>query len=247
MTVSGTATLNAPAERVFATLTDPAVLVRAIPWCEQLEALGGDRYRVTITSGTTSTQGTCLYEVALIDPRPPSAFRLKASGSGAPGTVSAEVRITLDDQSDGTTLLRYDADALVGGQVGEVGEQVPTETTKRISHEVFDAVNALLASPTGAPTAAGEAVVAAPSAQGAPVTTGPGAGEVFRSPSEAGARLPSQVKLRDQLPGLLVGAMIALLGVIVGWLLRRTADRGDDRTTDRGDGQPAGAAPVDGA
>jgi len=51
MKVNGTATLNASADRVWAALNDPAVLVRTIPGCEQLEAVGPDSYRMTITAG----------------------------------------------------------------------------------------------------------------------------------------------------------------------------------------------------
>ncbi|MBI4941373.1 MAG: carbon monoxide dehydrogenase subunit G, partial [Actinobacteria bacterium] len=121
MKVSGTATLHASPERVYAALNDPAVLVRTIPGCEQLEAVGPDRFRMTVTAGVASIKGSYLGDVTLADGTPPSAFTLKASGSGAPGTVSADVRVHLDDPGDGTTLLRYDADAVVGGAVGGVG------------------------------------------------------------------------------------------------------------------------------
>ena len=45
MKVAGQATLHAPIERVFAALNDPAVLVRTIPGCQQLEATGSGRLR----------------------------------------------------------------------------------------------------------------------------------------------------------------------------------------------------------
>ena len=40
MKISGAATLHAPADQVWTALNDPAVLVRTIPGCEQLEATG---------------------------------------------------------------------------------------------------------------------------------------------------------------------------------------------------------------
>ena len=131
MKVSGTATLHASPERVYAALNDPAVLVRTIPGCEQLEAVGTDRYRMTVTAGVASIKGSYLGDVALSDGTPPSAFTLKASGSGAPGTVSADVRVRLDDPGDGTTVLHYDADAVVGGAVGGVGQRVLSGVARR--------------------------------------------------------------------------------------------------------------------
>ena len=42
MKVTGTSTLTADRATVWAALNDPAVLVRTIPGCQRLEALGGD-------------------------------------------------------------------------------------------------------------------------------------------------------------------------------------------------------------
>lgn len=66
-----------------------------------------------------------------------------------------------------------------------------------------------------------------PDGQDASATAGPGADDAaLRRPSATGARpsapgLPVPVSLRDQLPGILVGAVMALLGVIIGWRLAR--------------------------
>ena len=81
MKVSGTATLNAPPERVWAALNDPAVLVRTIPGCEQLEAVGTDRYRMTVTAGIASIKGSYLGDVELADHEPFTAFTLRASST----------------------------------------------------------------------------------------------------------------------------------------------------------------------
>ncbi len=235
MKVSGTATLHAPAERVFAALNDPSVLVRTLPGCEQLEAVDGERYRMTITAGVASIKGTYLGDVVLTDPVPPSAFTLRASGSGAPGTVSADVRVTLDDRGDGTTLLRYDADAVVGGPVGGVGQRVLIGVARRTAGEFFHAIDAVLtgtvdasvggtAPRDGGETAPREVVPAAgrlPAQRPAP-----GAGQVFRrppAPSRSGVRAVATAPgiLAGQLPGVLIGATIALLGVLVGWRLGR--------------------------
>jgi uncharacterized protein len=248
--INGTATLNAPRERVWAALNDPAVLVRTIPGCEQLEALGDDRYRMTVTAGVASIKGTYLGEVALTDPAPPKAFTLKAAGSGAPGTVQADVRVTLDDADAGGTLLSYAADAVVGGAVGGVGQRVLAGVAKKTAGEFFRAVDAVLAeavpaasgtgangtggngTPPGVPGQPGsppvEAADGAPTVEqvrdavlaGAPAAPSPQT--VFRRPgSPAGAGRQVHVDLRNQLPGVLVGAVIALVGVWIGARLGR--------------------------
>jgi carbon monoxide dehydrogenase subunit G len=231
--INGTATLNAPRDRVWAALNDPAVLVRTIPGCEKLESVGEDRYAMTVTAGVASIKGTYLGDVALTDPEPPAGFTLKASGSGAPGTVNADVRVTLDDSGDGRTLLTYAADAVVGGAVGGVGQRVLAGVAKKTAGEFFRNVDGVLAehSVAAVPGQAGspalEVAAGAPSVEqvedavnGGSATEPASPARVFTRPPAPGGR-PVHVDVRNQLPGVLVGAAIALLGVWIGSRLER--------------------------
>ena len=97
MKVTGEATLNAPVDQVWAALLDPAVLVRTIPGCERLEATGENSYAMTVTAGVASIKGSYAGTVSLTDLPDPNAFLMKAAGAGGPGTVSADVTVTLTE------------------------------------------------------------------------------------------------------------------------------------------------------
>ncbi len=144
MMVSGSATLNASPDAVWRALNDPAVLVRTIPGCQRLEAVGEDAYTMTVTAGVASIKGVYTGQVRLSDQQPPDSFVLTASGSGAPGTVSADVRVKLTDAGGGTTSLSYDADAIVGGMIGGVGQRMLTGVAKKTAGEFFAAVDDVL-------------------------------------------------------------------------------------------------------
>ena len=58
MRVTGTHTLHASREEVWGALQDPAVLVRTIPGCHELEEVGEDDYTATVKAGIASIQGT---------------------------------------------------------------------------------------------------------------------------------------------------------------------------------------------
>ena len=103
MKVSGSATLNASREDVWKALNDPAVLVRTIPGCQRLEETGPDAYRMTITAGVASIKGVYSGDVSLSQQEPLDSFVLKAAGAGAPGTVSADVVVTLTEAGPTTT------------------------------------------------------------------------------------------------------------------------------------------------
>jgi hypothetical protein len=205
MKVSGTATINAPRDKVFAALNDPGVLVRTIPGCQQLDALSESSYRMTITAGVASIKGTYEGQVELIDVSPPDSFILKASGSGAPGTLSTDVKVRLADHGKGLTRLDYDADATVGGMIGGVGQRVLTGAAKKTAADFFRNIDDLLTgkAPATEPTEAGRSQAAA---QERPTTTY--ARDVGRS---------HEYRTRDLLLAALAGAAVALAGVALGW------------------------------
>jgi carbon monoxide dehydrogenase subunit G len=250
MRIAGTATLHAPLDTVYQALRDPAVLVRTIPGCERLEEVGEDAYAMTVTAGVASVRGTYAGDVRLTDHRAPHGFVLRASGSGTPGTVSADVTVDLASGDDGTTELTYNADATVGGMLGGVGQRLLATVAKRTAGEFFDAVDQVLAGggeeeaalTPGAEAAAGAGTGAA---GGAPL---PGAGVVGGAPlpgtgvagaaarpgtGGAGPRVYSApARRRAAAPpggefaaGVVLGAAAALLGALVGGYLARRAAR----------------------
>ena len=208
MMVSGSATLNAPPDAVWRALNDPAVLVRTIPGCQRLEAIGEDEYTMTVTAGVASIKGVYTGQVRLTDQQPPDSFVLKASGAGGPGTVSADVKVSLAAAGGGTTTLTYDADAIVGGMIGGVGQRMLTGVAKKTAGEFFAAVDDVI-NGKATPVSAGTGAVGAdPTTPG--VFEAPGAGAAL---SQAGGGF---------LQGAVVGAVVALVGVVVGgWLSGR--------------------------
>jgi hypothetical protein len=214
MKIAGNAVLHAPAEQVWAALNDPAVLVRTIPGCQQLEAIGQDAYAMTVAAGVASIKGVYSGQVELHDQQPPGSFRLKASGAGAPGTVSADVLVSLVDSGDGTCRLDYDADAVVGGMVGGVGQRMLTGVAKKTAGEFFSAVDRVL---TGTEPVAAAPAGPASAPDGAPVPAAQG--QVYSAPGAA--LVTSAGGSRDLLTGAVVGAAAALLGVLVGAVVAR--------------------------
>jgi uncharacterized protein len=233
MKVAGNATLHASVEAVYQALKDPGVLVRTIPGCERLEQVGEDAYAMTVSAGVASVRGTYAGDVRLTDQRPPHGFVLRASGSGAPGTVSADVTVELAPGDDGTTLVAYDADAIVGGTIAGVGQRLLSGVAKRTAGEFFTNVDQVLAggeaaiAAVGAPatgTGAAVPVGAAPTGTGeAGAPARPDAGgagpRVFTAPARPRAGIPGG----EFAAGVVLGAAAALLGALVGGYLARRA------------------------
>ena len=77
-----------------------------------------------MTLGVASIKGSYTGEVSFSDLVEPSSLTMRANGSGGPGTIDTTVAVVLTGLSDGSTRVDYDADAMVGGMVGGVGQRV---------------------------------------------------------------------------------------------------------------------------
>ncbi|GAA0831362.1 carbon monoxide dehydrogenase subunit G [Streptosporangium amethystogenes subsp. fukuiense] len=221
MKLAGSAVLGIDRDRVWSALQNPAVLVRTIPGCERLEETGPDTYRMTVTAGVASIKGVYQGEVALSEPEAPERFVLRARGQGAPGTVDATVRVRLSEVEGGTRI-DYDAEAVIGGMIGGVGQRMLGSVARKTAGDFFSAVESHLVSGVSGvsgeiPAATVPAEVAASAAPKAPVEVGPA--HVFERP----AKQPrAGVPAWSLLAAFGMGAGIALGSAVIGWVLGRT-------------------------
>ena len=203
MRFTGENTLHAPLDRAWEALLDPAVLVRTIPGCERLEAVdapaGEQAYAMTVTAGVASIRGTYAGSCVLTDLQEPSSLVMKLDGAGAPGTIGATVTVRFADGGDGTTTVSYEADAVVGGMIGGVGQRMLSSVSKRIAGEFFGNVDGVLSG--AAPAPAAEVSADAPEDR-----------RVFTAPATASSGGSRQ----DFLAGVAVGAGLVVLGVLLG-------------------------------
>ncbi|MET8335806.1 carbon monoxide dehydrogenase subunit G [Streptosporangium canum] len=238
MKLAGSAVLGIDRDRVWSALQNPAVLVRTIPGCERLEETGPDTYRMTVTAGVASIKGVYQGEVALSEPDAPQRFVLRARGQGAPGTVDATVEVRLSEVEGGTRI-DYDAEAVIGGMIGGVGQRMLSSVAKKTAGEFFSAVESHLsaapvstapaATPAATPASAPAVAPVAPavtSAAAVPAVTSPAGTadpavppRVFERPA---AQPRAGAPVWPVLTAFGMGAGIALGSAVIGWLLGRT-------------------------
>jgi len=209
MKFTGENVLDAPVDRAWDALLDPAVLVRTIPGCERLEATGENAYAMTVTAGVASIKGTYAGSCELRDLVEHESLVMKLDGAGAPGTIGATVNVRFTPEG-ATTRVSYDADAVVGGMIGGVGQRMLTSVSRRMAGEFFGNVDAAIA---GVPVAAAAAVGAPAAAAAEPAAVR----QVFTAPAPAASAASKQ----EFLTGIAVGAGLVLAGVIVGGIFGR--------------------------
>src|SRR5436309_12154546 len=120
MKLSATYQINAPRDKVFAAITDPAVLQRAIDGCEKMVETGEDTYDAHLKIGLAGLKGSYVGKVQLKDKKPPESYTLLLEGKGAPGFVKGSARVQLTEKGNQTEL-HCEADAQVGGLIAAIG------------------------------------------------------------------------------------------------------------------------------
>ena len=123
MEISGTYTFDAPPDRVWTLLMDPAVISDCIPGCDKFEPAGENSFRVRLKVALAAITGTYEGTVTLTDQVPQTSYRLVAEGQGRPGFVKGTSIITL--RPEGTaTIVDISATVQTGGAIARLGQRL---------------------------------------------------------------------------------------------------------------------------
>ena len=229
MELIGEVSIEAPRERVWEALNDPAVLQCCIPGCEEVvnESPTVRRARVMVKVGPVRARFNGRVTLSEIDPPQRCVMSFEGSG-GAAGMASGRSQVELHEQ-DGGTRLTYTVKASVGGKLGQIGGRMMDASAKQLADQFFEALRAMLA-PVAQPLPAAPAelhglAVSGPGATTrSPTTVADSAAQVavasaVRLPPVEQAGFPS-LSERTRVLWFLLGAGATALGVWLGTLLR---------------------------
>lgn len=201
MDFSGEYRIPAPAGQVWDALNDAEVLKACIPGCRELERKADDEFSTVVATKVGPISAVFRGRVKLSDLDPPRGYTLSGEGQGgAAGFARMKARVALaEDGAD--TVLRYDAQAEIGGKLASVGSRLVQSVAKKNADDFFAAFAGRLGGVAVPPPA--PAAVAEPPAVQAP-TPAAVAGVGFGLPAWAIA--------------LIAGACGVVLGFVLGRL-----------------------------
>lgn len=136
MKLTGTYDIPAPRERVFAAITDPAILQKAIDGCEKMVKTADDSYDAHLKLGLAGIKGSYLGKVQLKDLQAPSSYTLLIEGKGGPGFVKGTARIQLAEKGEHTELT-CEAEAQVGGMIAAIGSRLIEAAARKMMGDFF--------------------------------------------------------------------------------------------------------------
>ena len=158
MDFKGKYSIPSSPEQVWAALRDPAVLAASIPGCENVEQIQPNEYRASATLKIGPVKARFRGKVTIEDKPPPEgiAYSMLLSGEGQGGAAGfargqSEVQLSA---ADGQTLLEYNARAMVGGKLAQVGQRLIDGAAKSVADEFFAKFSTLMQTRAPAPEGA---------------------------------------------------------------------------------------------
>ena len=145
--------IPAPREQVWAAMFDPDVMREVLPGCRRLEAVGDDRFEVTLAAGIGVLRGVFTGSVTFHDRVEPASTAMAITASGSLGRVNGDGTITLAP-ADGGTTLGYQATFSFAGPMAGLGEGLMRGVADALTKEAMGRFSRIV----------GAAAVAAPGA-----------------------------------------------------------------------------------
>lgn len=130
----------APPDRVFAALTDPAVIRSCIDGLESMTPAGENSYDLRARPGLKG-------RMTVLEARPAEALSVAVEGKSLAGSLKAQVRVRLRPEGAGT---RVDGsgDVTVGGFLSALGSKMIESGGRRAVADFFSKLSARLTSST---------------------------------------------------------------------------------------------------
>ncbi len=142
MEISGEERIQAPRQVVWEALNDPEILRQCIPGCQELEQRSPTELAAAVKLKIGPVSASFKGEVTLSDINAPESYRISGEGKGGIAGFAkgfADVVLTEDGNE---TILRYQADAQVGGKLAQLGSRLIGSTSQKLAQQFFADFNA---------------------------------------------------------------------------------------------------------
>ena len=140
--------INAPQDKVWAALNDPAMLKQCIIGCDSLETTEPGRFVAAMSVKVGPVSAKFKGKLQLEDVLPPNNYTLRFEGQGGPaGFANGSAHVSLSAESPSTTRLDYVANAMIGGKLAQIGSRLVDAAARKIADDFFSKFDALVDEP----------------------------------------------------------------------------------------------------
>ena len=139
MEITGEYRISASRVQVWEALNDPDVLRACIPGMENLDKKSDTEFAAVVTTKVGPVKVRFEGSVTLSDLDPPHGYQIVGEGQGGvAGFAKGTCQGRLGEEGE-ETLLRYRADAQVGGKLAQIGSRMISGVAKKTANDFFSA------------------------------------------------------------------------------------------------------------
>ena len=152
MEFSGTQTVAAPIEKVWAFLMDVNNVASCAPGFQSLEVLEDEHWKAVIAVGVGAVKAKFTLDVTRPEMHEPEHMTMKGRGKAPGSAVDLSGDMHLTTVMTGETQMNWKATVIVSGTIASVGARLLQGTAERLTGQFFDCLKSKLQSPDTAIT-----------------------------------------------------------------------------------------------
>ncbi|HEU5382692.1 MAG TPA: carbon monoxide dehydrogenase subunit G [Ktedonobacteraceae bacterium] len=148
MEFSGTQTIAAPVQKVWAFLMDVNNVAACAPGFQSLEILGEEHWKALVSVGVGPVKARFTMDVTRPEIQEPERMVVKGRGK-APGSaveLSGDMQLTVVNENE--TQMDWKASVVVSGTIASVGARLLNGTAERLTGQFFDCLKKKLQTST---------------------------------------------------------------------------------------------------
>lgn len=152
MEFSGTQTVAAPIEKVWAFLMDVNNVAACAPGFQSLEVLGEEHWKAVVAVGVGAVKAKFTMDVTRDEMQEPEHMLIKGRGKAPGSAVDMSGQMHLSTTSSEETQMDWKASVVVSGTIASVGARLLQGTAERLTGQFFNCLKSTLQAPDTANT-----------------------------------------------------------------------------------------------
>lgn len=136
MHFEGNFEVKAQRQKVFDLLMEPKKISACMPDLQKLEVKSPDDFTAVIKAGVGFIKGDFTFHFTIPEKTSPSHAKLIGRGTGIGSTVDLQTILDLEETKKGT-MMKWSAEALVGGRIASVGQRLLNGQAEKIIKQLF--------------------------------------------------------------------------------------------------------------
>ena len=147
MEFSGTQTIAAPIETVWAFLMDVNKVAACAPGFQSLEVLGDEHWKAVVAVGIGAVKAKFTLDVTRPEMEEPTHMIVKGRGKAPGSAVDMFGDMVLTSLNDAETRMDWKATVVVSGTIASVGARLLQGTAERLTGQFFACLKTTLQAP----------------------------------------------------------------------------------------------------